>query len=226
MVNEFKSWQEENHVYELVDVRKYQCHSYETGRWVLTIKRDKDGNFEKCKARWVLRGFLDTQGKMIQTDSHTATRPEFRLTCQAAANKYWDQGHIDLKTAFLQGDKFDANRDVVCEMAPEAGYPPYIGVRLVRSAYGLKDAPRLWWNRLDKTFRTLGMIPTRADRCCYVEGISRTDPNADSSMCIMDNNPFKPEPWDIQRCRFDFDGSSIARDFANHHLVTFVVDDG
>merc|ERR1711953_211796 len=167
-MDEFKSWQEENHVYEIVDMRKHHCKNYVTGRWVLTIKRDKDGNFEKCKARWVLRGFLDKQGNTIQTDSPTATRPGFRLTCQVAANNYWDLCHIDLKTAFLQGDKFDASRDVVCQMPPEAGYKPWFGGRLVRSAYGLKDAPRLWWNRLDKTFRTLGMTPTRADRCCYV----------------------------------------------------------
>ena len=140
-----------------------------TGRWALNIKRDKEGNFEKCKARWVLRGFLGRQGNTIQADSPTATRPGFRLTCQVAANNYWDLCHIDLKTACLQGDKFDANRDMVCQLPPEAGYPPYTAGRLIRSAYGLKDAPRLWWNRLDKTFRTrLGMTPTRADRCCYV----------------------------------------------------------
>ncbi len=35
--------------------------NYVTGRWVLTLKWDKDGNFIKCKARWVLRGFQDKQ---------------------------------------------------------------------------------------------------------------------------------------------------------------------
>ena len=28
--------------------------------------------------------------------------------------------------------------------------------------------PRLWWNRLDTALRSFGLIPTRADRCCYV----------------------------------------------------------
>ena len=27
---------------------------------------------------------------------------------------------------------------------------------------------RRWWNILDKALRTYGMVPTRADRCCYV----------------------------------------------------------
>ena len=86
------------------------------------------------------------------------------MTCQVAPNKYWDLCHIDLKTAFLEGDRFDANRDVVCQLLPEAGYKPWLGGRLIGSAYGPKDTPRLWWNRLDKTFRTLGMAPTR-DSC-------------------------------------------------------------
>ena len=46
--------------------------------------------------------------------------------------------------------------------------PHYMGARLKRAAYGLNDAPRLWWNRLDKALTSYGLVPTRADRCCYV----------------------------------------------------------
>ena len=37
-----------------------------------------------------------------------------------------------------------------------------------RSVYGLADAPGRWWNRLDKLLISLGIQPTRADRCTYV----------------------------------------------------------
>ena len=152
----------------MVDLRKSKNHNYITGRWVLTIKRDKEGNFLKIKARWVLRGFQDRQVWDLQTDSPTSTRPGFRLQCQIAANWQWDITHIDLKTAFLQGDHFAGGRDIVCQLPPEAGYPPHMAARLKRAAYGLNDAPRLWWNRLDKALRGYGLVPTRADRCCYV----------------------------------------------------------
>ena len=46
-------------VYELEDVRKVTPRNYVTGRWVLTVKRNQCGSFQKCKARWVLRGFQD-----------------------------------------------------------------------------------------------------------------------------------------------------------------------
>eukprot|EP00975_Prorocentrum_lima_P001545 333745-Prorocentrum_lima.AAC.1 len=32
----------------------------------------------------------------------------------------------------------------------------------------VNDAPRLRWNRLDKVLRSDGIVPTHADRCCYV----------------------------------------------------------
>ena len=166
-LDEYKSWKE-NDVFEIIDMRKEKVANFVTGRWVLTIKHDKDGKFLKCKARWVLRGFQDSQIWNLQTDSPTSTRPGFRLQCQAAANNQWDLTHIDLKTAFLQGDEYDGKRDVVCQLPPEANLPDYMGARLKRAAYGLNDAPRLWFNRLDKHLRSYGLVPTRADRCCYV----------------------------------------------------------
>ena len=165
--SEIESWKE-NEVYELVDMRKIQCRNYVTGRWVLTIKRNQDGTFEKCKARWVLRGFQDKQKWDQQTDSPTSTRPAFRLGCQHLVNQQWQMLHIDLKTAFLQGEDYDSLCDVVCQLPPEAGYPPYYGAVLKKPAYGMNDAPRRWWNRIDKSLHDYGLVPTRADRCCYV----------------------------------------------------------
>ena len=43
-----------------------------------------------------------------------------------------------------------------------------MAARLKRAAYGLNDAPRLWWNRLDGKLLSYGLILTRADRCCCV----------------------------------------------------------
>ena len=43
-----------------------------------------------------------------------------------------------------------------------------MAARLKRAAYGLNDAPRLWWNRLDKVLQSYGLVTARADRCCYV----------------------------------------------------------
>ena len=59
----------DNKVFDLIDLRKVKPRNYVTGRWVLTIKTDKQGNFLRAKARWVLRGFQDKQKEYLQTDS-------------------------------------------------------------------------------------------------------------------------------------------------------------
>ena len=82
---EIKSWFD-NDVFDLVDIRQFKPKNFVTGRWVLTVKRDRDGKFQKCKARWVLRGFQDRQKDAQQTDSPTSTRPGLRLLCQNAAS--------------------------------------------------------------------------------------------------------------------------------------------
>ena len=82
---------------------------------------------------------------------------------------YWDLLHIDLKTAFLQEETYDLDRRVIHVQLPsDIGLPPYLVGLCTRSVYGLADAPRRWWNRLDKFLISLGIPPTRADRCTYV----------------------------------------------------------
>ena len=52
---EDRSWVD-NEVFDLIDMRKVKPRNYVTGRWVLTIKTDKQGNFPRAKVRWVPRG--------------------------------------------------------------------------------------------------------------------------------------------------------------------------
>ena len=137
---ECQSWID-NDVFDLVDMRKTKVRNFVAGRWVLTVKKDRDGNFQRCKARWVLQGFQDKQKNTQQTDSPAASRAGFRCATQLAANHGWDLHHMDLKTAFLQGEAYDETRVIICQIPPEYGYPPYIGARLKKPGYGLNDAP-------------------------------------------------------------------------------------
>ena len=113
--------------------------NYLTGRWVLTVKVDKDGNFSKFKARWVCRGFQDKHGWEQQTDPPTATRYGFRLVCQQAASSLWDLLHLDLKTAFLQGELYNlSRRAVIIQLPGDLGLPPYLVGYCMRPVYGSK----------------------------------------------------------------------------------------
>eukprot|EP00439_Symbiodinium_sp_Y106_P027835 s9792_g3.t1 len=156
-LEEFKSYLD-NDAIRLTDRRKLRRDvNFLTGRWVLTVKVDKNGYFSKFKARWVCRGFQDKFAWDQQTDSPTA------------ANHFWDLFHLDLKTAFLQGEHYNlSSRMVVVQLPQDIGLPTWMVGLCLRPVYGLNDAPRRWWNRLDKFLRSVGMEPTRADRCTYV----------------------------------------------------------
>ena len=81
-LEEFKSYLD-NDAIRLTDRRKLgRDVNFLTGRWVLTVKVDKNG----YKARWVCRGFQDKFAWDQQTDSPTATRYGFRLVAKCAAN--------------------------------------------------------------------------------------------------------------------------------------------
>ena len=46
------------------------------------------------------------------------------------ASESCDLFHTDLKTAFIQQQSENVDRDVVCQLPPEAGHPPFIVARL------------------------------------------------------------------------------------------------
>ena len=61
------------------------------------------------------------------------------------------------------------NRDVVCQLPPEAGHPPCISARLKKPAYVMNAATRRRWNVLDKALRSYDMFPHEpidAVTCC------------------------------------------------------------
>ena len=151
-------------------------------------KVNTDGNFSKFKARWVCRGFQDKHGWEQQTDSPTATRYGFRLACQQAASSFYGE-HYNL-----------SRRAVIIQLPSDLGLLPYLVGYCVRPVYGLNDAPRRWWNPLDKFMRAFGLVPTRADRCAYVcyEGAWREPqvddkPNSANTAAEIEADSFNEE---------------------------------
>ena len=65
----------------------------------------------------------------------------------------------------VQGQSHDVNRDVVCQLPPEAGHPQKIVVIFKKFANDMNDATRRRWNIFNKALP--GMYPTRVDWCCY-----------------------------------------------------------
>ena len=156
----------DNEVFDLVDLRKVKPRNY--------VDRKMGAHHHDRQTRELLQGkgkmgierFQDKQKEYQQTESPASTRLGFRISCQMAASQRCYIFHIYLETAFFQAQSHGVNRDVVSQLPPEAGHPPHVAARLKKPAYGMNDAPRRWWNILDKKLCSCGMVPTRADRCC------------------------------------------------------------
>ena len=76
----------------------------------------------------------------------------------------------DVSTAFLHAWLYDDER-VYCR--PPLGFenhPAFRGkiTRLRKALYGLRQAPRRWWEHLSKTLKSLGMTRLKSDPCVWI----------------------------------------------------------
>ena len=157
-----------------------------TSRMLLEWKK-KEGK-RIVKARLVLRGFQEQNQHELETRSPTATRTAHRLVAQVSASRRWSLAALDISTAFLQGYTFqdlpEGTKRQPCAFLPPrevleilalldpawklALEDPYGWVfELFKSAYGLKDAPLLWFLALHSFLQTLNLKPSSHEQCLY-----------------------------------------------------------
>ena len=129
------------------------------------------GKNKKAKARLVVLGYLDPQLETIPRDSPTLGRTSKMMIAQVVASMLWTLGSFDIRAAFLQG-KTQEDRKIAVEPVPELikamKLQPDEVCRLVKSAYGLIDAPYLWFKELDRVLKDLGFISAPFDPCLYM----------------------------------------------------------
>lgn len=74
-------------------------------KWIYKLKKDVDGKIIKHKARLVTKGYVQEQGVDYDEVYAPVTRLEIvRLLLALSAKKNWEVHHLDVKTAFLNGD--------------------------------------------------------------------------------------------------------------------------
>ena len=111
------------------------------------VKSHKDGSVERFKARLVAGGNSQTEGVDFEAIFATVMKlSTFRMALHLAAVRDYNITGIDVSTAFLYGD---IDRPVYMRMPP--GLPRYdadgyeLICRLKKSLYGLRQAPRIWY---------------------------------------------------------------------------------
>ncbi len=146
-------------------------------RWILTWKPlepqdidEKSSKTHKAKARLVVLGYLDPQITEIPRDAPTLGRHTRMLILQLISSMMWKLQSFDISAAFLQG-KPQADRVIGLEPVPELssalGLSKDEVCKLTKGAYGLVDAPYLWYALRDELV-TLGFEICPMDPCVFV----------------------------------------------------------
>ena len=150
-------------------------------RWILVWKPLEGGEHQdskaskllthKPKARLVVLGYMDPKLTEVPRDSPTLGRQSKMLILQLIASMGWSLGSFDIKAAFLQGrpqrDRIIGLEPVV-ELAKAMNLSSNEICRLDKSAYGLIDAPYLWFKTLHDELTSLGFFSSPFDPCVYL----------------------------------------------------------
>ena len=153
---EVSNWVE-NDVFEEVECKSQELLSV---RWVITEKI-KNG-VEVVKARLVVRGF-EEDTLSLRKDSPTCCKESVRLALSIASSKRWVCHTIDVKAAYLQGNKIERE---IFVMPPPEFFNGKVW-RLKKTVYGLSDAARAWYLRVKEELLKLNVIVSTIDPALF-----------------------------------------------------------
>lgn len=137
-------------------------------KWVFKVKRHQDGSVDKFKARLVARGDQQHEG----TDFNEIFAPVARLeTIRTLLGTSVVRGmhihHLDVITAYVQGDLTDELYMEQPQMFVKLHEEEKV-CKLNKPLYGLKQAGREWYCKLDNYLFSLNFKNTAVDPCVYV----------------------------------------------------------
>ena len=116
-------------------------------KWIYKVKRDKNGNISKYKARLVAQGFTQIEGlDFNETYSPVARFTSIRTLLALSAILGYHVHQMDVETAFLNGEL----KEEIYVVPPE-GWPVQEGnvLRVNKALYGLKQSSRQWNENLN-----------------------------------------------------------------------------
>jgi hypothetical protein len=140
-------------------------------RIVLKVKYFADGTYDKHKARLVAKGFMQRLGiDFFSVFSPMATLTTVRVLLALAVSQGFSIYHADIPQAFVQSvldvDVWMQLPDGITVKSPDGSDNKV--VKLIRSLYGLRNAPQLWNKALTNFFtNTLDYTQASSDGCLF-----------------------------------------------------------
>jgi hypothetical protein len=135
---------------------------------VFKLKKNSAGEVIKHKARLVAKGYVQRAGvDFDEVFAPVARLDSVRLLLAIAAHAGWDVHHLDVKSAFLNGE---LEEEVYVTQPPgfERDGEEEKVLRLSKALYGLRQAPRAWNAKLDATLLSLGFQRCPSEHAVYM----------------------------------------------------------
>ncbi|CAI7870664.1 unnamed protein product [Closterium sp. NIES-53] len=177
MDRELKALEERN-TWKVVPASVARNKTILTGKWVFRIKTKADGTIEKFKARWVVRGFDQEQGRdFTETFAPVSRHTSLRILLAVAAMKKKKLRQIDVANAFLYAP---VDAEIFVELPHSSHGESNQVCQLLKSLYGIKQAPRLWQQHLHARLIRIGFKQLPHD-----QGMYRLTKNEDYILLII-----------------------------------------
>ncbi|RVW63782.1 Retrovirus-related Pol polyprotein from transposon TNT 1-94 [Vitis vinifera] len=170
-------------------------------KWVYKLKKDTQGRIVKHKARLVAKGYVQRQGiDFDEVFTPVARLETVRLLISIAAHEGWKVHHMDVKSAFLNG-VLEEEVYVIQPSGFEIKGEEHKVLKLHKALYGLRQAPRAWNSKLDKSLRTLGFERCSLEHAVYMRNQGKgnlivgvyVDDLIITGECIQDIDKFKSQ---------------------------------
>lgn len=138
------------------------------GKWVYKIKRGPNGEINRYKARWVVRGFQQREEIDYHETFASVVKPmSYKAIFAIAAAHDWEVHQMDVKTAFLYGNVQE--NIYVKQPTGYAGTDISKVCKLRKALYGLKQSSHIWYHTLAQFLMSLGLKAINADLSVFAK---------------------------------------------------------
>nr|GEW99844.1 retrovirus-related Pol polyprotein from transposon TNT 1-94 [Tanacetum cinerariifolium] len=183
-------------------------------KWIFKKNMKADGTIDKYKARLVIKGFRQREGlDYFDTYSPVTRITSIRMIVAIAALRNLEIHQMDMKTAFLNGDLEEEKYMNQPEDFIAPGQEGKV-CRLVKSLYGLTQAPKQWHQKFDHTMLESGFKINECDKCVYVKDTSSgyiiLCLYVDDMLIVGSNDKMIKSTKDMLKSKFDMKDMGLA----------------
>lgn len=191
------------------------------------VKRNLDGSISRWNGRFVVKGCSQVPGCDFKETFSPVVKPAtIRTILSIAMSKKWLLRQVDVNNAFLNSD---LSEEVYMQQPPSYvqhssdGHP--LVCRLMKELYGLRQAPRAWFDKLKAFLRSIGFVRSKSDASLFVRV------NGDARMYVLvyvdDIIIAESDSHDIDRFMGQLNAEFSLKDMGDiHYFLGIRISDG